>query len=264
VIEIDRVSVVFGAGTAQEKRALNGLALKLNDGEFVTVIGSNGAGKSTLLGVLAGETEVTEGAVRIDGRPVQHLSGHQRAPWISRVFQDPLAGTCGSLTIEENLALAAQRGRVRGLRISLDRPARRRFQAQLERLGLGLEKRLRDPIGLLSGGQRQAVSLLMSALCSSRLLLLDEHTAALDPATAALVLSLTNEIVAEKSLTTLMVTHSMRQALDFGGRTVMLDAGKVVLDVCGDERKGLDVAGLLQRFSRATHRELEDDRVLAS
>jgi len=264
VIEIDRVSVVFGAGTIQEKRALDSLSLKLYDGEFVTVIGSNGAGKSTLLGVLAGEAEVSDGSVRIDGRPVEHLSGHQRAPWISRVFQDPLAGTCATLTIEENLSLAAQRGRVRGLRISLDGSARQRFRTQLERLGLGLEKRLRDPIGLLSGGQRQAISLLMSALCSSRLLLLDEHTAALDPRTAALVLGLTSEIVTEKRLTTLMVTHSMRQALDFGDRTVMLDAGKVVLDVRGTERKGLDVAGLLARFSRATHREMEDDRVLAS
>jgi putative ABC transport system ATP-binding protein len=264
VIEIDRVSVVFGAGTIQEKRALDSLSLKLDDGEFVTVIGSNGAGKSTLLGVLAGEADIADGSVRIDGRPVEHLSGHRRAPWISRVFQDPLAGTCATLTIEENLSLAAQRGRVRGLRISLDGSARLRFQTQLERLGLGLEGRLRDPIGLLSGGQRQAISLLMSALCSSRLLLLDEHTAALDPRTAALVLGLTNEIVAEKRLTTLMVTHSMRQALDFGDRTVMLDAGKIVLDVSGAERKGLDVAGLLARFSRATHRELEDDRVLAS
>src|SRR5690606_4905306 len=235
MIRVEGLNVTFHSGTPMETRALRGLDLEVPSGQFVTVIGSNGAGKSTLLNALAGEVVPQSGRVVINDEDVTRWSAPRRSALVARVFQDPLAGTCESLTIEENLSLAAARGRRRGLRLAIDRYAREEFRARLRSLGLGLENRLGDKVGLLSGGQRQAVSLLMATLRPMEVLLLDEHTAALDPKTADFVLELTNRIVTEQRLTTLMVTHSMRQALDMGERTVMLHEGKVVLDVAGKE-----------------------------
>jgi putative ABC transport system ATP-binding protein len=226
------------------------------------VIGSNGAGKSTFLNAVSGEQKVDGGTIEIDGIDMTRQPVWARARHVARVFQDPLAGTCEDLTIEENMALAKMRGERRGLSFAVKPALREEFRAQLSTLGLGLENRLSDRIGLLSGGQRQAVSLLMAALQPSRLLLLDEHTAALDPRTAAFVLELTVRIVAEHKLTTMMVTHSMRQALDVGQRTVMLHQGRVVLDVAGTEREGLDVHHLLDMFEKVRGEEIDDDALL--
>jgi len=238
MIRVEGLTVTFHSGTPMETRALRGLDLEVPSGQFVTIIGSNGAGKSTLLNALAGEVSPQSGRVIINGEDVTRWSAPRRSALVARVFQDPLAGTCESLTIEENLSLAAARGRRR------------------------LENRLGDKVGLLSGGQRQAVSLLMATLRPMAVLLLDEHTAALDPKTADFVLELTNRIVTEQRLTTLMVTHSMRQALDMGERTVMLHEGKVVLDVAGKERAGLDVPDLLAEFARLRGEQFADDRLL--
>jgi putative ABC transport system ATP-binding protein len=256
------LQITFNAGTPMENRALRGLDLTIPSGEFVTVIGSNGAGKSTLLNALSGDLIVDGGHIVIDDVDVTSLASWQRSQLVSRVFQDPLAGTCEALTIEENLALAWRRGHPRSLSLALNKELRDIFRARLSTLGLGLEKRLKDSMGLLSGGQRQAVSLLMAALQPSRILLLDEHTAALDPKTAAFVLELTNKIVADGRLTTMMVTHSMRQALTHGTRTVMLHEGRVVLDVSGDERSRMDVPDLLHLFERTRGERIEDDALL--
>ncbi len=262
MIELADIHVTFNSGTPLENPVLRGVDLSIPAGQFITVIGSNGAGKSTLLNVLAGEAAPARGRVTIGGRDVTAQAPHQRAALVARVFQDPLAGTCGALTIEENLALAAARGRRRGLRAALTPGLRARFREALARLGLGLEDRLADRIGLLSGGQRQAVSLLMAALVPSSILLLDEHTAALDPKTAAFVLGLTREIVAEQRLTTLMVTHSMRQALDCGERTIMMHHGRIAFDVAGPERAALDVPDLLALFERSRGERLDEDALL--
>jgi putative tryptophan/tyrosine transport system ATP-binding protein len=262
MIRLEEVRLTFGAGTPLETRALRGVSLAIEAGQFVTVIGSNGAGKSTLLGVLAGDVVPDEGGIVIDGRDVTRLPAHRRAEMVARVFQDPKAGTCEGLTIEENMALGVARGSVRRLKPALDPARRRQFRESLAELGLGLEDRLGDPVGLLSGGQRQAVSLLMAALAPMKILLLDEHTAALDPRTAELVLDLTRKIVERHHLTALMVTHSMRQALDHGSRTVMLHEGRVAFDVAGDTRAGLDVPDLLALFRRRQGGELDDDALL--
>jgi putative ABC transport system ATP-binding protein len=262
MIRVEGLTVTFHRGTPMETKALRGLDLEIPTGQFVTVIGSNGAGKSTLLNAVAGEVVPQSGRILIDSADVTRWPAPRRSALVARVFQDPLAGTCESLTIEENLSLAAARGRRRGLRLAIDRRSREEFRSRLRSLGLGLENRLGDKVGLLSGGQRQAVSLLMATLCPSQVLLLDEHTAALDPKTADFVLNLTNRIVTEQRLTTLMVTHSMRQALDMGERTVMLHEGKVVLDVSGEARARLDVPDLLAEFSRLRGRELADDSLL--
>jgi len=254
--------ITFNAGTPIETRALRGLSLDIPGGQFVTVIGSNGAGKSTLLNAVSGDLPVDGGRIEIDGEDVTRLPSWRRAGRVARVFQDPMAGTCEDLTIEENMALAQRRGAGRGLGRAVRAAMREGFRERLATLGLGLENRLSDRIGLLSGGQRQAVSLLMAALQPSRILLLDEHTAALDPRTADFVLRLTARIVAEYRLTTMMVTHSMRQALDVGERTVMLHQGRVVLDVSGEERRGLGVADLLAMFERVRGEELADDALL--
>lgn len=254
--------MTFNAGTPIETRALRGMSLDIPTGQFVTVIGSNGAGKSTFLNAVSGEMGVDRGRIEIDGVEVTRAPVWERARHVARVFQDPMAGTCEDLTIEENMALAAQRGERRGFGRAVKPALREEFRAHLATLGLGLENRLGDRIGLLSGGQRQAVSLLMAALKPSRLLLLDEHTAALDPRTADFVLQLTVRIVAEHKLTTMMVTHSMRQALDVGERTVMLHQGRVVLDVSGEERKGLDVQHLLAMFERVRGEQIDDDALL--
>ncbi len=261
MIRVSGLEVTFGRGTVLETRALAGIDLALADAEFVTVIGSNGAGKSTLLNALTGDAVPERGRIEIDGQDVTGWVPSARARLIARVFQDPLAGSCEALTIEENLALAAARGRRRGLGLALHRSLREQLRARLARLGLGLEKRLGDPMGLLSGGQRQAVSLLMATLAPMQILLLDEHTAALDPKTAEFVLELTREIVAEQRLTTLMVTHSMRQALDCGTRTIMLHEGRICLDVAGPARAGLDVPDLVARFGEVRG-QLADDSLL--
>jgi putative ABC transport system ATP-binding protein len=264
MIAIEGLEVVFGRGTPLEKRALRGVDLAIPEGRFVTVIGSNGAGKSTLLGALAGDVAAARGRVAIDGVDVTSWPTPRRAGLVARVFQDPLAGSCAALSIEENMALAHARGGRRGFGPATDRRRRALFRDRLAELGLGLEDRLGDRMGLLSGGQRQAVSLLMATLAPSKILLLDEHTAALDPGTAEFVLDLTRRVVAEHGLTALMVTHSMRQALDLGDRTVMLHEGRVALDVSGAERAGMDVPGLLALFARNRGGEqIADDGLLA-
>lgn len=252
----------FNPGTPIENRALRGLDLSIQTGQFLTVIGSNGAGKSTLLNAISGDLLVDSGSIRIDDQDVTGLHAWQRAGLVARVFQDPMAGTCEGLSIEENLALAWTRGAHRGLGRAVKANLREIFREKLSTLKLGLENRLSDRMGLLSGGQRQAVSLLMASLQPSRILLLDEHTAALDPKTAGFVMELTEEIVREQKLTTLMVTHSMRQALDHGDRTIMLHQGRVVLDVAGAERAQMDVPDLLKMFEHTRGEVLSDDALL--
>ena len=264
MLKAQDLHLTFNPGTPIETLALRGMSLEIPSGQFVTVIGSNGAGKSTFLNAVSGEQTVDSGCIEIDGIDMTRQPVWARARQVARVFQDPLAGTCEDLTIEENMALAKMRGERRGLSFAVKPALREEFRAQLSTLGLGLENRLTDRIGLLSGGQRQAVSLLMAALQPSRILLLDEHTAALDPRTADFVLQLTARIVQENKLTTMMVTHSMRQALDVGQRTVMLHQGQVVLDVSGEERARLDVPDLLQMFEKVRGEKLADDALLLS
>ncbi|MGF6147532.1 Thiamine import ATP-binding protein ThiQ [Kingella potus] len=262
MMQAENLTVTFNAGTPAANSVLRGLSLNIAEGEFITVIGSNGAGKSTLLNAVSGDIMVGGGRIRIGGRDVTRLPAHKRAGLVARVFQDPLAGTCEALSIEENMALAYSRGSRRGLGFALDRRRRELFREKLATLKLGLENRLGDRIGLLSGGQRQAVSLLMAALRPSKILLLDEHTAALDPKTAAFVLELTEKTIAENRLTAMMVTHSMRQALDYGSRTVMLHRGRVVLDVGGEKRARMDVPDLLALFGQSSGSEITDDSLL--
>jgi putative ABC transport system ATP-binding protein len=262
MIKARGLTATFNRGTPMETKALRGIDLDIPPGQFVTVIGSNGAGKSTLLNALTGDVALVSGRVVVDGVDVTAWAPPRRAALLARVFQDPMAGTCEALTIEENLALAAARGRARGLRPALGGAVRDMFRSRLRELGLGLEWRLADKMGLLSGGQRQAVSLLMATLRPMKILLLDEHTAALDPKTAEFVLQLTDAIVQVQGLTTLMVTHSMRQALDHGHRTVMLHEGRVAFDVAGDTRAELDVPDLLALFSRMRGEVLADDSLL--
>ncbi|SLN40881.1 ABC transporter ATP-binding protein [Oceanibacterium hippocampi] len=263
MIRCENLQVTFNKGTAMETRALRGLSLDVPAGEFVTLIGSNGSGKSTFLNILAGDLTPEAGSIVIDGEDVTDWPAPKRARLVSRVFQDPLAGSCGNLTIEENLALAGARVRGRrGLGLAVSRKLRDDFRGRIERLGMNLENRLGDRMGLLSGGQRQAVSLLMATLAPSKLLLLDEHTSALDPRIAAAVIGLTLDIVGEQKLTTLMVTHSMRQALDAGTRTVMLHAGQAVLDIAGERRDGLDVPDLIRLFQQVHGEELDSDSLL--
>ncbi|MBB3411636.1 ABC transporter ATP-binding protein [Sinorhizobium sp. B11] len=262
MISVKDIKVVFGRGTPLQKQALNGVSLTIEEGSFVTVIGSNGAGKSTLLGVLAGDVMPSEGSVLIGKTDVTRKSTSARAGLVARVFQDPLTGSCGALSIEENLALAARRGEKRGLGAALGGSRRDYFKERIAELNLGLENRLKDRMDLLSGGQRQAVSLVMATLAGSEVLLLDEHTAALDPGMAEFVMNLTQKIVSERKLTTMMVTHSMRQALDYGHRTIMLHGGEIVLDVAGDNRKNLQVEDLIAMFRKMRGQTLDDDALL--
>jgi putative ABC transport system ATP-binding protein len=264
MIRCENLHVTFNHGLATEKLALRGIDLTIPSSEFVTVIGSNGAGKSTLLNTIAGDIEATHGQIFFDDRDVTSLPATGRTKDIARVFQDPLAGTCGDLTVEENMALAYGRGKRGSLSFALNSNLRKLFQEQLSRLNLGLEDRLNSQMGLLSGGQRQSVSLLMSALQPSSILLLDEHTAALDPKTAALIMDISSQIIEEKSLTVMMVTHSMRQALDHGTRTIMLHEGKIIFDLAGEERSGYEVKDLLNLFAQARNdgEELDDDKLL--
>ncbi|MBY3345927.1 ABC transporter ATP-binding protein [Rhizobium laguerreae] len=262
MINLKNIKVVFGRGTPLQKQALSGVNLTIEEGSFVTVIGSNGAGKSTLLGVLAGDVLASEGQVLIGNTDVTRKTTASRAALVARVFQDPLTGSCGALSIEENLALAARRGERRGLVSALGAKRRDHFRERIAELNLRLENRMKDRMDLLSGGQRQAVSLVMATLAGSEVLLLDEHTAALDPGMAEFIMGLTQKIVSERKLTTLMVTHSMRQALDYGHRTVMLHGGEIVLDVAGDSRKTLQVEDLIAMFRKMRGQTLDDDALL--
>ena len=262
MIKLENIQVTFGQGTPLETRALRGVDLTIEDGEFITVIGSNGSGKSTLLNTLSGEIQPTTGTITVGDIDITNKSTDQRSGLISRVFQDPLAGSCENLSIEENMALAWGRGQKRGLGSAIKTANRATFAKHISRLGLGLETRLQDKMGLLSGGQRQAVSLLMATLQPAKILLLDEHTAALDPKTADFVLKLGSDIISENNLTSLMVTHSMQQALDAGTRTIMLHKGKIIFDVKDEERSKLTIPDLLDLFKQSQGDELSDDSLL--
>lgn len=262
MLEIKDIYKTFNAGTINEKRALQGVSLHLKPGDFVTVIGGNGAGKSTLMNSVSGAYSVDEGQVIIDGKDVTHLPEHKRAEYIGRVFQDPMMGTAATMQIEENLALAARRGKVRTLRPGISKAERAEYKELLKTLDLGLEDRMTAKVGLLSGGQRQALTLLMATLKKPKLLLLDEHTAALDPKTAAKVLEVTERIVTKENLTTLMITHNMRDAIAYGNRLIMMYDGKIAVDVSGEEKKNLTVEQLLNLFSQASGSDEADDKLL--
>ena len=262
MLNIHRISKTFNAGTVNEKRALSGLELHLQEGDFVTVIGGNGAGKSTMLNAIAGTWFVDEGSILIDGIDVTRLPEHKRAAYLGRVFQDPMTGTAASMQIEENLALASRRGKRRSLRIGITAKERERYREQLQILELGLENRLTTGVGLLSGGQRQALTLLMATLQKPKLLLLDEHTAALDPKTAAKVLEATDKIVGKDNLTTIMITHNMKDAIVHGNRLVMMHEGHIIYDVSGAEKKKLTVSDLLHKFEEASGSEFANDRMM--
>lgn len=262
MIKVGELQLTFNQGTPIENHVLRGLNLNISEGEFVTIIGSNGAGKSSLLNVISGDLLSDSGSVIINRKNVTRWPAWKRAGLVARVFQDPMVGTCENLTIEENLAIAYNRGHSFTLSPALNRKLRTIFKEKLATLNLGLENRLSDMMGLLSGGQRQAVSLLMSTLQPSKILLLDEHTAALDPKTAQFVLELTDQIVSKNHLTTIMVTHSMKQALEYGNRTVMLHQGQVVLDVSGEERTKLTVNDLLAMFEKTRGEKVTDDALL--
>lgn len=264
MLEIKGVYKTFYPGTINEKKALNGIDLTLYDGDFVTVIGGNGAGKSTILNMICGVYPVDCGTIKIDGVDVTKLPDYKRAKYLGRVFQDPMMGTAADMWIEENLALANRRGLHRGLGWAIKKSERSEFREMLKELDLGLEDRLSTKVGLLSGGQRQALTLLMATMRKPKLLMLDEHTAALDPKTAKKVLEITDKIVREHQLTTLMVTHNMRDAINYGNRLIMLHEGRIIVDVTGEEKKSLTVEDLLEMFERASGTEFSSDRALLS
>ena len=262
MLQLKNVHKTFNLGTINEKKALNGVNLVLNEGDFVTVIGGNGAGKSTTLNAIAGVWPIDEGSILIDGVDVTGLPEHKRAKYLGRVFQDPMTGTTATMQIEENLALAARRGKKRGLGWGITAEEKKEYKELLKMLDLGLENRMTSKVGLLSGGQRQALTLLMATLQKPRLLLLDEHTAALDPKTAAKVLELTDKIVAENNLTTLMITHKMKDAIAHGNRLIMMHEGKIILDIGEEEKKKLTVEDLLQKFEDVSGEEFASDKAL--
>lgn len=264
MLKLSHVKKTFNRGTVTEKRALTGVDLTLADGDFVTVIGGNGAGKSTLLNMIAGVYPLDSGTVELDGEDISRLSEPKRAKYLGRVFQDPMRGTAADMQIEENLALAKRRGQRRTLRWGITRAEREEYAELLKKLDLGLETRMQAKVGLLSGGQRQALTLLMATLTNPRVLLLDEHTAALDPKTAAKVLALSDQIVQENRLTTLMITHNMKDAIAHGNRLIMMDAGRVVVDISGEEKKKLTVPDLLALFSSASGSTEANDKLLLS
>ena len=264
MLEIKNIHKTFNEGTINEKKVFEGLSLTLEDGDFVTVIGGNGAGKSTMLNIVAGAYPVDEGQVIIDGVDVTKLPEFKRASYIGRVFQDPRMGTASDMWVEENMSIADSRGHRRGVRWAIRGKDREKYREQLKLLDLGLEDRLTTKMGLLSGGQRQAITLLMAAMKKPKLLLLDEHTAALDPKTAAKVLEITDKLIQENGLTALMVTHNMRDAIAHGNRIIMMNAGKIVLDIKGEEKKNLTVEALLAEFTKASGAEFSNDRALLS
>lgn len=262
MLEIKNLHKTFNKGTINEKTALNGVNLQLNAGDFVTIIGGNGAGKSTTLNAIAGVWTADQGSILIDGVDITDFPEHKRASYLGRVFQDPMTGTAAAMSIEENMAIAARRGEHRGLRWGITKKERKAFKEQLRELDLGLEERLSSKVGLLSGGQRQAITLLMAALKEPKLLLLDEHTAALDPKTAAKVLELSDKIIEEYHLTAMMVTHNMKDAITHGNRLVMMHEGRIIYDVAGAEKKKLKVADLLNKFEEASGGEFANDRMM--
>ena len=264
MIKITDVYKTFNPGTINEKHALNGISLELKDQDFVTVIGGNGAGKSTLLNALAGTWPVDRGRIEIDGMDVTGLSEHKRAKYLGRVFQDPMTGTAADMEIEENLALASRRGKRRGLGWGITAKEKDRYRELLKTFDLGLEDRLTAKVGLLSGGQRQALTLLMATLQKPKALLLDEHTAALDPKTAENVLKATDRIVKEHGLTTLMITHNMRDAIQHGNRLIMLNEGRIILDISGEEKKRLTIEDLLHKFEEVSGEEFSNDQAILS
>lgn len=264
MLEIKNIYKTFNAGTQNEKRALNGVSLTLNEGDFVTVIGGNGAGKSTTLNAIAGVWPVDSGNIVIDGVDVTKLSEYKRAKYLGRVFQDPMTGTAATMSILENMAIAARRGQKRGLGWGVTKAEKEQYREMLKKIDLGLEDRLTSKVGLLSGGQRQALTLLMATIQKPKLLLLDEHTAALDPKTAKKVLTLTDEIVTENHLTAIMITHNMKHAITYGNRLIMMNDGKIIYDVSGEEKKNLQVADLLAKFGQASGGEFANDRMILS
>lgn len=264
MLKIDRISKTFNPGTINEKKALDCLSLNLKEGDFVTVIGGNGAGKSTLMNAVAGVWPVDSGSIELGGENITGLPEYKRAKLIGRVFQDPMMGTAPDMWIEENLALALRRGEKRTLKWMVTKEERELYREKLSELGLGLENRLQVKVGLLSGGQRQALTLLMATLRSPKLLLLDEHTAALDPATAAKVLELSDELISRNNLTTLMITHNMTDAIRHGNRLIMMNSGKIILDIAGEEKKHLTKKDLLDKFAQVAGQQEETDSVLLS
>ena len=260
MLKIEHISKTFNPGTVNEKQAIKDLSLELEKGDFATIIGSNGAGKSTLFNAICGDFLTDSGVIMLDGQDITFMPQHVRAKTIGRLYQDPMRGTAPGMTIEENLALAAGKG---GWLSHVSRQEKERFHEELKLLDIGLEKRMTQPVGLLSGGQRQALTLLMATMNPPKLLLLDEHTAALDPGTAEKVLNLTKRIVEEHQLTCLMITHNMQSALDLGNRILMMDSGNIVLDI-HEEKKGLTVEGLLEKFKTGAGKMLDNDRILLS
>ena len=264
MLKVENIRKTFNPGTINEKKALNGISLHLEPGDFVTVIGSNGAGKSTFLNAVAGVWPVDDGRIILDGQDITALPEHKRAGLIGRVFQDPMMGTAPNMLISENLALAKRRGQRRGLKWGVTAAEKDEYRERLKILGMGLEDRMTAKVGLLSGGQRQALTLLMAALRQPKLLLLDEHTAALDPATAAKVLELSDSIIQENHLTAMMITHNMKDAIIHGNRLIMMNEGKIVVDVSGEEKKKLTRADLMGLFEQAAGKQIENDRMLLS
>ena len=262
MLRIDNIYKTFNAGTINEKTALNGLSLSLNDGDFVTVIGGNGAGKSTMLNAISGVWELDSGHIYIDDVDVTHMPEYKRAKFLGRVFQDPMMGTAADMEIQENLALALRRGKKRGLGWGISKAERERFREELKILGLGLEDRMTNKVGLLSGGQRQALTLLMATIQKPKILLLDEHTAALDPKTARNVLELSDELIRTNHLTTVMITHNMNDAIKYGNRLVMMNNGKIIFDVSGEEKQKLTIEQLLAMFSSSSGESFASDRAL--
>ena len=262
MLEIKNIHKTFNKGTINEKKALDGVNLNLNPGDFVTIIGGNGAGKSTTLNAVAGTWLVDEGNIVIDGVDITRLPEHKRAVYLGRVFQDPMTGTASTMSIEENMAIAARRGQRRGLRWGISRKEREEFKKKLGALGLGLEERISTKVGLLSGGQRQAVTLLMAAIKKPKLLLLDEHTADLDPKTAKKVLEISDKIIEENQLTAMMVTHNMKDAIAHGNRLIMMHEGRIIYDVSGEEKRQLHVSDLLKKFEEVSGGELDNDRMM--
>lgn len=262
MLEIKNVRKTFNKNTINEKKALNGINLHLDEGDFVTVIGGNGAGKSTMLNMIAGVYPIDSGKIEIDGVNISREPEYKRARYIGRVFQDPMMGTAAGMGIQENMALAFRRGQRRGLGWGIKANEKDFYHDALMKLGLGLQTRMTNKVGLLSGGQRQALTLLMATLQKPKLLLLDEHTAALDPKTAKKVLEITQEIVEEQNLTTLMITHNMKDAISIGNRLVMMHEGRIIYDVSGDEKKKLEVDDLLKKFEEASGEEFANDRMI--
>lgn len=264
MLKLNSIHKIFNPGTINEKVALDNLSLVINDGDFVTVIGGNGAGKSTMLNAISGTWPLDAGSIFIDNVEVTNMPEHKRAKFLGRVFQDPMMGTAADMEIQENMALALRRGKRHGLKWGITKEERQRFKEELHFLGLGLEERLTSKVGLLSGGQRQALTLLMATLQKPKLLLLDEHTAALDPKTALKVLELSDEIIRTNKLTTLMITHNMKDAIKYGNRLIMLNNGKIIFDVSGEEKKNLTIEQLIEMFSASSGTEFASDRALLS